>query len=65
MNFTQKNQNRRKAFKAAREENRGQALHARSLRRMIGGAFGREDAALHNQLVFGTTGTPKSKGEQS
>ena len=65
MNFTQKNQNRRKAFKAAREENRGQALHARSLRRMIGGAFGREDAALHNQLVFGTTGSRMDKGAKS
>jgi hypothetical protein len=65
MNFTQKNQNRRSAFRKARDENRGQALHARSLRRMIGGAFGREDAALHNQLVFGTTGTPKDKGDKN
>lgn len=63
MSFTQKNHDRRTAFRAARDENRGQALTARSLRRAVGGAFGTSPASFHNLLVIGTTGTPKSKGK--
>lgn len=58
MNFTQKNQNRRDAYRA--NPNR----EARNLRRKLGGAFGTQSVEVFNLAVQGTTGTPKAKGDK-
>ena len=59
MNFTQKNQNRRGAYRA--NPNR----EARTLRRKLSGAFGTESVEVHNLAVQGTTGTEKAKGDKA
>lgn len=57
--FAVKNANRREAYRANPDRN------ARTLRRKLGGAFGNESPELFNQLVVGTTGTPREKGKKN
>lgn len=57
--FAQKNANR-KAHKNAPD--RGTALDARRKRRLLGGAFGNEEAERFNELAYGTTAPKRDAG---